>query len=618
MSFLFYWETLEMASANQSIPNDELVGWQANSGRRGTFEIIQTCAITVFACTWTIQHLNVPGPNDSKLLRILRSCKWMVINILLPEFILSHAIFERQMATEVMREMTKNDHPHVSVALYGWPAFKSWAKAKMGRRSDGDQDLEGNTAQEQHQVDGSGRKQQSYIWTLSHAYFANMGGFVREVASTGLSDGGDPAGKPTEANQGKTSAKSTELRMVVVTGMQLARCWNEFEPPGIDEQGIEDKSKSNAFASIVTILQISQLVLSLIARKYYERPFSQIETLTLTLAICGVGTSLMYMDKPKDVTVPIQVHYAGKDRKLDQQGLTRRGTYMNFSTRTFDGFWSVLSNDIDEMNLKERVPNDNIPIEVSEAGHSVTYVLAFVTAVFGSLHAIAWNFEYPTPVEQLLWRIGTIVSVASPLFGLAGIHLSQITLSSGRDAPSEFLDGLVILLREMVWDEQDKDIKHELNRIRHALDMTRYPANSGRLAPKKLFRQIFVPPSHPEQTQAEAINTTAAHIQDAIKRVHECQAGDKPNLPNHFQKNFSLLVDLMNGKGTKKMQDEVARTNVFPRKPMPYAINKISLWVTTAVYCIARLIILAVGFSSLRSMPDGVYIATWTRYIPSG
>ena len=78
------------------------------------------------------------------------------------------------------------------------------------------------------------------------------------------------------------------------------------------------------------------------------------------------------------------------------------------------------------------------------------------------------------------------------------------------------------------------------------------------------------------------------------------------------------MVDLMNGKGTKKMQDEVARTNVFPRKPMPYVINKISLWVTTAVYCIARLIILAVGFSSLRSMPDGVYIATWARYIPSG
>jgi hypothetical protein len=151
-----------MASGNQSVPNDQLVGWQANSGRRGSFEIIQTCAITVFACTWTIQHLNVPGPNDGKFWKLLRTCKWMVINILLPEFALSHAIFEREMAKEVMRQIEKGSYPNVSVSLFGWPAFKAWAKEgvdsvkrKINRTTTDDQDLERNTGEQPHGQESS-------------------------------------------------------------------------------------------------------------------------------------------------------------------------------------------------------------------------------------------------------------------------------------------------------------------------------------------------------------------------------------------------------------------------------------------------------------------------------
>jgi hypothetical protein len=192
-----------------------------------------------------------------------------------------------------------------------------------------------------------------------------MGGFVREVASTRISDRLSPIYHPAEATQGdqnntglgkEASISDTKSRVVPLMGMQLAKCWNEFVPPDIDEKGIEDKSKSNAFASVVTILQISQLVISLIARKFYDRPFSQIETLTLTLAICGVGTSYMYMDKPKDVTVPVQVHYSGERAEPDQNALIRRGTYINLSTRIFDGFWSVISNELTRRLSRRECP----------------------------------------------------------------------------------------------------------------------------------------------------------------------------------------------------------------------------------------------------------------------
>ena len=41
-------------------------------------------------------------------------------------------------------------------------------------------------------------------------------------------------------------------------------------------------------------------------------------------------------------------------------------------------------------------------------------VVTFVAAIFGALHVIAWQFYFPTHVEQLLWRIGSLTITAFP------------------------------------------------------------------------------------------------------------------------------------------------------------------------------------------------------------
>jgi hypothetical protein len=87
---------------------DELVGWQAIPTRRGTFDIIQSCFFTILACTWTIQHLNIPSPEDKPHEIRWRKFRWMLLTIFLPEFILAHAAVELDMArrsTRRFREM---------------------------------------------------------------------------------------------------------------------------------------------------------------------------------------------------------------------------------------------------------------------------------------------------------------------------------------------------------------------------------------------------------------------------------------------------------------------------------------------------------------------------------
>jgi len=37
------------------------------------------------------------------------------------------------------------------------------------------------------------------------------------------------------------------------------------------------------------------------------------------------------------------------------------------------------------------------------------------SVIFGAIHCVAWNFEFPTSVERLLWRISCLVTIIVPI-----------------------------------------------------------------------------------------------------------------------------------------------------------------------------------------------------------
>ena len=47
------------------------------------------------------------------------------------------------------------------------------------------------------------------------------------------------------------------------------------------------------------------------------------------------------------------------------------------------------------------------------------FVLPLVATIFGAMHLIAWRFHFPSHVEQLLWRIGSVAITALPSVVLA-------------------------------------------------------------------------------------------------------------------------------------------------------------------------------------------------------
>ena len=108
---------------------------------RATLDILWSCLFTIIACTWTIQHLNVPEQRNGRdpgwkgdikwqLRGLLASVKWMITTILAPELILRKTLEDLVAAYDDLKALQK----------FG--------------------------------------VEDGVEWTLTHSLFANMGGFV--------------------------------------------------------------------------------------------------------------------------------------------------------------------------------------------------------------------------------------------------------------------------------------------------------------------------------------------------------------------------------------------------------------------------------------------------------
>lgn len=552
---------------------DDRVGWQDSPSRRGTWEIVVSCMTTVFACTWSIQHLNVPA-QEHWAWKLLRSCKWMAITVLLPEFIMAHAFFELVMAahdTERIRENTTRRVAPIpclidALVLQNWARLSPW-RGKPPRRAD----------EEEQKVSS----EEDPEWTITHTYFANMGGFAQ------INDRSSGSSQPVTAT--KYAMESERYTRSAITS--------------VTEDDINDKAKRDFFTKGLAVVQISQLLLSLVSRAVRYLPFSQLETLTLAFAVCGVATYAIYWYKPQGVGVPFRIDLS-----------TTSTSPPDIPTRypkTHDNFWAVITSAKPEPD-PPRVKNDNIPLDTSGATHQAVPVLAVLSAAFGSLHLIAWSFEFPTPAEQLLWRVATVLSIAVPIVALATIPLSQIIIPGGD--PREFMANCLDLLRELSW-ERSRDRKREaIEAARTRLEEIFNDPKTNSAEARRPYREIFLSPSSGDGGDYRLWDDMVRFMN---REPPFQERTSLEVLPEHFAEQFGTLRELMDGNGPKKLVDN-AKTNVFPQKPLlPKAVNLGILYVTSLIYCVSRLTIIGLAFSCLRSMPDGVYITTWARNVPA-
>ncbi|KFY91552.1 hypothetical protein V500_04620 [Pseudogymnoascus sp. VKM F-4518 (FW-2643)] len=73
--------------SNSTNATSERLGWTDTPNARGSIDILYTCLSTIFLCSWTVLHLNIPSSSDTPKKIFLRKIKWMAIAIIVPEFV---------------------------------------------------------------------------------------------------------------------------------------------------------------------------------------------------------------------------------------------------------------------------------------------------------------------------------------------------------------------------------------------------------------------------------------------------------------------------------------------------------------------------------------------------
>jgi hypothetical protein len=176
--------------------------------------------------------------------------------------------------------------------------------------------------------------------------------------------------------------------------------------PNISKGDIEDKSKSDFLVKFSAVAQVMWQIIQLIIRWKKGLPSSQIEVATVGFSLCAFIMYLAYWNKPQNVQTPHRVQAKRYPTKEEIFQLAERGPAMD---STYTGIQYSIPEHAIHIDLTATEENTLDGGILGWSGVTVGGVL------FGLMHCTAWNFDFPTPVERLLWRIASIITTALPI-----------------------------------------------------------------------------------------------------------------------------------------------------------------------------------------------------------
>ena len=335
--------------------NGTLQGWTPSPNGRGTIDILTSSCITLVLCSWTVLCLNVFPSHFSWWKRGYRKLLMACMTFAAPETTFQLAIGQ-------------------------------WSSA---RRS-----------MEAFRHSGYGD------WSITHAFFADMGGFVLHPR---LSTTEDWVSFPVNARQ---------VHYLVVNG------YLPYSAVGIDKDIIADKNKVDGFLRVITCFQILWYLISTVSRAVQGLAITVLELATVGFILCTLGTYFFWFHKPVDIQRAITLQpkatiqeiliNAGKDATspyertpldfVDQDD-------WNWSWNLYWTHWMGYLTKYLGIELKSKVrPLDKIPDDYFPKVTELRAVICcyFVQNSYPAVHVSGWDFHFPTRLEQTLWRTSTL------------------------------------------------------------------------------------------------------------------------------------------------------------------------------------------------------------------
>ncbi|KAH9959087.1 hypothetical protein BC827DRAFT_1135266 [Russula dissimulans] len=334
---------------------------------RSLWDIIRSCALTIFLCTWVSVHPNIPGPDEGWPRVTIRRVGLMLATLIVPE------------------------------AIIAWALRQRLASGKLS---------------EEYKGEG---------WTLTHGFFATMGGFMayegnkpikvllpEDLGSYSLTGNGDFPRVSKKEIQDKSKGDFISKAVVI-----LQTSWFVIQCVSRGVQGLpitELELATIAFAGINLVIYLLwwdkplnvQCGVRVYKKRITDSPVDDGHVETTAGCWVALGDALSKL--PAAIVRGPLKEYAGERPWLARVLV-----------------WTVLKpliiivgedDTVDEKRFCTFYPEWD---EASIDRWRFTMVVAGIASVFGGIHCIGWSFIFPSSTERTLWRVASISITSAPI-----------------------------------------------------------------------------------------------------------------------------------------------------------------------------------------------------------
>ncbi|KAG6374685.1 hypothetical protein JVT61DRAFT_4054 [Boletus reticuloceps] len=317
---------------------------------RSVWSILGSCALTLLICVWHTIHFDFPRHTHDW---IEKPVGLVLLSFFAPEMV-------------------------VMVATYQW-----WeARRKVNRFHE-----------------------KGYHWSMTHSFFAEMGGFVYRDNKGGL-----------------RTIYSLEFLELCEAG--------RIANPVITVKEIKDKSKSDALGKAILALQLLWFVLQVIARGSRGFAITLIELDTVCVAVLSLLVLFLWWNKPLRPECP-HIFYSPQEVKVDPQMHSTLSKAWKAEPSYLGSLIACLTRRRETRSITDDeetalVGKDKlVPSKFNMVDRIDKYEINTVSScgawmALGALHLVAWNFDFLTEVEKILWRAASLVLTGCPLVFFGG------------------------------------------------------------------------------------------------------------------------------------------------------------------------------------------------------
>jgi hypothetical protein len=222
-------------------------------------------------------------------------------------------------------------------------------------------------------------------WTMRLSFYGSMGGYVLH-------------------HRGDTPIPLLMSEIISLLDANPMDGPPYFQLPELSNEYIKSLSRVDEVGKTLAVLQSMWLVASCITRVANGLPISLLEVVTSAYVLCAGGMWACWWAKPLDVRITTRVEYQGEE--LDETEWTDRS--------------------LDSRKKHQGVSVHHSPHKIANSAAEASLLAMLIFGLgFGGIHLAAWNLEFSTPKECIIWRVCSIITTSTLLLIVASVYLQN-------------------------------------------------------------------------------------------------------------------------------------------------------------------------------------------------